>query len=1361
MKKLLSSLLLALTLATLLTGPRAARAGATDLADAPLFSSVSVPGNLLLALSVEWPTASTPAYLNTVAYSAATTYVGYFDPEKCYRYQADATTPANSYFVPHGAASSHACTSTSTAALWSGNWLNWASTQTLDAFRWTLTGGTRMPAFDTATLTVLQKTYHNGSGGRSSIYPDKITANATSGTGTVSGATPFNWSHAVARIHGMGTAMIVSGNIDLRCSFTPDATNKNKITYACDGFAAGQQSCSATGNGNTCTMTNASPAYSVTCGMNSNDGNRTYTCTSSQASTTTCSVTVNHTNAANCRQADPTFTNYTGQSSAAGNADTSAYYRVYIQLKACDASVGLESNCVAYGSNYKPEGLMQKYAQKLRYSAFGYLNDSTITRDGGVMRARMKYIAPTQPVPGSAAIANAAAEWSSATGVMLTNPDATDAAATVTRALAETGLTVAITQSGVINYLNRFGLTALSYKSYDPVSELYYAGLRYFRNLGPVTSYSSFTGITNAGTLSSYIDGFPVITAWDDPIVYSCQKNFILGIGDINSHRDANLYGSTIRTADEPAMPAEVSADTAINVKTATDMVGQLEGLSSLGTYSSGRNNSFFIAGLAYDAHTRDQRSDLSGNQTVNTYWVDVLEGQSYTHRNQYWLAAKYGGFEVPLGFNPYAATNSTTTLPQSSWYTNTDTLPNGGTTNLRPDNYFTGGQADRMVSGLTRAFAKIAAEAAAATSTAFAGASLNEAMTGGATYAAGYDPKSWTGTLTGSSVSYAADGTPTITQAWNARDKLNAMTASQRRIVTCCTATGAGLPFTAASLGAQALSSRTTSWNTSFANVTGVASASQSASNYLDYLRGDRSREIANGGVYRTRSTLLGDIVNAKLTVVAAPQSPYYDVTNPGYQAFRRTYSGRRTVVYAGANDGMLHAFDGSLSGTTAGTELFAYIPSFVYRNGSDATVNGLAALGNPSYEHRYFVDASPQVYDVDFLRVPGITPAPAATASDWRSLLIGGLGKGGRGYYAIDVTSPTSWTDETAIAGKVLWEYTDATMGYSFGDARIVKTAKYGWTVVIPSGYGTPDGRGEIHLVNPKTGALLEKITLPGGSAAAPLDVAHVTAFIPDLTDYTATALYTGDMQGNVWRIDISGTGSYPTPLRFARLTDSTGTAQPVTSPVRVMIDPNTGKRYVMVGTGRLLADSDVLSSQTQSFYAFVDGTADQMYTTETLPSGASFPLGRSQMVNNTDLLTGIGSDPTPKMGWYVDLGRDTTTNVAERITVAPTVHNGLVGVAINRPNGDACSPSGSSKVMAVRFADGKSVLTDTSGTTVAMSAFANGIASDLTFKNIGGRVRLVAGRSSGTVSNLPGTFGAGAGLRRLNWREVPTSN
>ena len=115
----------------------------------------------------------------------------------------------------------------------------------------------------------------------------------------------------------------------------------------------------------------------------------------------------------------------------------------------------------------------------------------------------MKYVGPTKPVPGSPNVTNTNAEWDATTGIMNLNPDSADATATTTDSTAA-GYTVTITNSGVLNYLNRFGkVVSGDYKGYDPVGEMYYAGQRYFRNLGNVSAYSSLSGAGSTATMST------------------------------------------------------------------------------------------------------------------------------------------------------------------------------------------------------------------------------------------------------------------------------------------------------------------------------------------------------------------------------------------------------------------------------------------------------------------------------------------------------------------------------------------------------------------------------------------------------------------------------------------------------------------------------------------------------------------------------------------------------------------------------------------------------------------------------------------------------------------------------------------
>jgi len=1332
--------LLAITLGTCLALP----AQAIDLADYPLFATRKVPGNVALALSVEYPTATSMAYIS--GYDASSTYIGYFNPEMCYRYQYNASTPADSYFMPSRAATSHVC-----HERWSGNYLNWATMQTLDEFRGVMTGGYR--STDTSTgsgpYTILTKTY-------SAVgVDDKAISDST----LVSGATPFSWSAIKSRTGALGSSLYISRDGALDTS-------------------------------------------------------------------------------------GPTIYSNQGEDS-----DGSTVYQLYINVAVCVSATLKEDNCVLYANNgtpiYKPEGLMQKYALQLRFSAFGYLNDNSISRDGGVLRARMNYIGPTKPVPGSPDVTNTDfPEWNATTGVMITNPAAADATDT------NSTFSTTVSNSGAMNYLNKFGYSSHSYKTYDPVSELYYTALRYLKGLGNVDSYTS-------GTTDSYADGFPVITKWRksdsssmgaDPIVYSCQKNFILGIGDVHTHRDANLYGSTIRSADEPPLPTEVSADTSVDVKVATDMVGTLEGASSaLGDSRprSGLNDSYYMAGLAYDAHTKDIRPSLSdstlnadtnmvGDQTVNTYWLDVMEYKNYTPKNQFWLAAKYGGFTVPDGYSPYGAGKGTTTLPDSSWHTNSDTslgqyttLEPGGasfstsaTDAQRPDNYFFGSSPATMKSGLTAALSKMASELGHANSTAYAMVTPN-VNSGDASYSSTFDAETWTSSLFGSSVTYNGDGVPTTTEPWNASDKLDALTtpASDRKIVTFCDAatTPAGISFTATALDGCPITGRLN--YASFTAIPGTSSASATPeADYVAYLRGSRVNEISDvantaaGRIYRKRAHLLGDIVNSKITAVGRPSMSYYDLYNSGYSDFKRTYANRRTVVYAGANDGMLHGFDGTLPGyvktkvsdtntTTTwsdcsfcGQELFAFVPSFVYGDTDTAAVSGLASLGNPNRTHYYQVDATPLEIDLDINKVCAADTSSntaacnkVATTPAWRTLLIGGLGKGGKGFYAIDVTNPGTvttttttasgvttvtrtsvdgdWTTEAAVAGKVLWEFpkstdtaTKAQMGYSYGAPTFAKTRKYGWVVVFTSGYNNSDGKGYFFFVNPRTGALLETVATAAGSTAAPLGLAQADAYILNHSDFTADAIYAGDQQGNVWRVDVSASaGTYGAPVKMATLYQTAGTAQPVTTRPLIEIDPVTGKRYVLVGTGRLLADSDIGSTAVQSVYSIYDGSmgfglfqAASVYAT---------PLTRSDLEANTNMVDGIGSAPSTSAGWYFDLSVATNSaHIAERVNVNPVAYGGAAFFGVNLPDGAICKPSGTGYILGFKIGTGKSVLTDSEGF-IPKSSSRDGVITDIAVQNVNGSLRVSSGDSTGTIANVPSVLNAANGVKRMNWREIPT--
>ena len=1236
----------------------------TPLADRPVFSDVRVPGNLALVLSAEFPTAISVAHTDAL-YDDGKTYQGYFDPGKCYGYHWNASEPLR-HFFPAGSTTNRRCIGRNNG-LWSGNFLNWATMQTIDTFRWVLTGGYR--SRDTPTETFLERANASAQGSVAN-FPNRSLSDG------VSLRTPFDWPAFRMRAHALG----------------------NRLRFT------------ATGN------------------------------------------------------VDAPGTPYDPALPVAGNR----VYELSIRVKVCDPSPGaggLEPNCTAYpAGSHKPAGLIQRYSDRMRYSVLGYLNDGNLQRDGGVLRARKKFVGPTEPVPGGPPRPNGAAEWDSTTGIMVPNPDPADAANTA----GEFG--VPVTHSGVMNYLNQFGqITTNGYKTYDPVGELFYAATRYYRNLPNVPEWTSMTGATHQ-TRATWVDGFPVITKWTDPIQYACQRNFILGIGDVNTHADKNLPGNT-PTANEPPKPAAVAADTFVNTVDATNRIGALHGLgNALGTthpYNGCCNdNSALMSGLAYAMNARDMRPDdpgdlrrTKGRQTVRTYWLDVLEYQQYKPNNPFYLTAKYGGARLPPDFE---MDTRTTDLPTAWWRTSGDTVGTGSQAQPRPDTYFTAARPDQVVTGLTRAFGQIAAELKAF-STAFSTTLPQLALDGNASYAASYDTTSWTGELAARTVSFdAATGKPSFSEVWSFTERLERQVLAdgrngwntRRRIVAWDDAAQRGRPFRWGSLSPVARSLLDTDYRDG-----------PDGADYLDYLRGQRSHEqssdeVGSARAYRDRTVLVGDIVRARAIASGAPALPFSEGANPGYAAFRSAFAPRRPVVFVGTNAGMLHAVDGRLSGIGAGEELFAYIPGGIFA-GPTATpaVNGLKAVGRPDVEHFNRVDAPPVIADIDFGRTVG------GGGTDWRTVLVGGLGKGGRRYYALDVTDPDSWASEDAIARNVLWEFSDPDLGFTYGEPVLVKTRAHGWVAILVSGYNNADGQGYFFVVNPRSGQLIAKIGTGVGSPDRQAGMAQVNAFVRDRADGTADAAYAADLLGNLWRLDLGDpAGALRPPQLLARLTDSAGAPLPVTTRPLILLEPRSLRRWVTVGTGRLLHADDIADPQRQHFFAFLDGTNHRFTSADGLPPGRRFPMDRTMLHALADPKAGAALAPD-ELGWFIDLG-GSAAGPGWRIVSQPSGFYGVVSFASTLPSlDDACEPSGSSRVYAIDLKTARSRLLEAPGSRarVAYSTGPSGAVTDLAWRSVAGaagvaRPRLIAATDTGSSDSLPLEDLSSGTLRRMNWREVP---
>lgn len=531
---------------------------------------------------------------------------------------------------------------------------------------------------------------------------------------------------------------------------------------------------------------------------------------------------------------------------------------------------------------------------------------------------------------------------------------------------------------------------------------------------------------------------------------------------------------------------------------------------------------------------------------------------------------------------------------------------------------------------------------------------------------------------------------------------------------------------------------------------------ASASGSTLVSYLRGDRTNETT---YYRQRAHVLGDIVASEARYVKAPLFNYVDA---GYSDFKTLMKTRAGAVYVGANDGMLHAFDAA-----NGQELWAYIPRPVLPN--------MHALADRNYanNHQFFVDNTPEVGEIS---VPCTPVFPATTCNPWKTILVGGLNRGGNSYYALDITDPAS--------PKFLWEFTASTMGYSYGNPRITKLKDGTWVVMLTSGYNNADDKGYLYVVNAQTGALIRTFTADPGTGKKG-NLARISAHAKTAdTNNTVTAVYGGDVLGNLWRFDVNGdmgASGYDTQL-LINFQDASGNPQPITAkPTVATVD---GQTVVYVGTGKFLGVSDISDPQFQSFYAVVDsggsttlttprttgsGFVKQVLTDTTCPATASSSVCAQGQVVRTSTSNPV--DWTSNKGWYMDF-----LGAGERASTDPSLGLGTLLFTTNLPSltsgnvcGDPSTSGAKSFLYSLNYKTGGAVtnasgvagvsLGDGAVTRPVMILMADGTVRALTRVSNG----LSSGDSNSTdqgqtvITTPPIDKGAGSGLRRVSWREL----
>ena len=703
---------------------------------------------------------------------------------------------------------------------------------------------------------------------------------------------------------------------------------------------------------------------------------------------------------------------------------------------------------------------------------------------------------------------------------------------------------------------------------------------------------------------------------------------------------------------------------------------------------------------------------------------------------------------------------------------------------------FFSANNPNDVVGGLTKALSDVKAiqgsAAAAATSNLEPVAGDNYAFT------AKYTTQKWFGELEARTIDLAT-GQISATPNWSAQAKLDAaaFAACDNRTIKLfragatnnlvdftantqkCDAGGNPTGAASSSLAAGELANfglpqvRLLSQNLTDGTAGTVDQLTAAAgANLVNFLRGQRGKEVFAADdlnrLFRQRDHILGDIVNAQPVFVKGTIGSYGDTD---YANYRLAQASRTPMVYVAANDGMLHAFfagnnilnaDGTVTlDPKGGVEAWAFIPTMVLPN--------LYKLADASYadNHIYTVDGTPTTGDV-------FDPV----TSTWKTILVGGLNGGGRGYYALDITDPAT--------PKGLWEFKDSPtcstvpstvsadcdLGFSYGNPLIakLKLPDGRWAVFFTTGYNNASGGGALYVVEAMTGNIIYKISTGAGNAATPSGLTKIAGWANDpLIDNTAERVYGVDVLGNVWRFDvndvISPAGRDAHLLATAR--DASGNPQPITTKPELGLAGSPPSPFIYAATGRYLGVTDLPAPpavpQTQSVYAIQDTlSSTTIPDLRTALRKNTITLGTSidpvTLASKTIRQTSCTNNCTSAAGWFVDLPES-----GERVNVDVKLQLGTLVVPTNVPEANSCNIGGHSWINFFDYANGLAVTTSQDGS--VGEKLSDSLAVGINVVRLpGGKTVVIATTSDAKQTTVNAPFAA-AGLsgKRVSWREL----
>lgn len=674
------------------------------------------------------------------------------------------------------------------------------------------------------------------------------------------------------------------------------------------------------------------------------------------------------------------------------------------------------------------------------------------------------------------------------------------------------------------------------------------------------------------------------------------------------------------------------------------------------------------------------------------------------------WYAAKWGGF---IDEEPDIADATYVPEPDkdSEWDDDGDGVP---------DSYFLVTNAGTLQDQLRKAFERITELTGASASSVAINSTVLRSTS--RLYQATFSTGNWEGELTAYTLTESAE---LDTVAWTANTQLDSQGASGRNIFTMIERSGTDTPI-------EFLQPPTSGDNTDLATALEAGATGQLVDeltvgnidgvDIINYLRGDQSKEQSEtNGVFRNRSVLLGDIVGGSPVSMGAdnfqydnlPDDPvdpndeastYNAYVNTKFNRFTDASNNEFSVIFTSSNDGMIHAFQDTTDTTgigPAGQEVFAYVPKVLH--------SSIATFADPFYQHRFFADASPSVFDAFVDTGSG--------SKQWATLLSGTLGLGERAMYALNVSDPLNFDVD-----DILWEIDSSDfpqMGYITHSTAIVRLQNGRWGVVVGNGFNSDNQTAQLLIFDAEDGSLIKAIDTGVGSGGSPNGLSQ--PFILDEDgDRIADFVYAGDLLGNLWKFDISNVndglwaiynessgGSSKVPLFTA--VDGSGDTQPITTRPVVVKNTAAGGYVILFGTGKYLETGDNIipsSPQVQSFYGIHDDQStleatsgrtrlyEQLITEEIDIFLADDPDTVEDesltLISRARLTTEDRFDYTSYDGWFVDLatpveisGGTTYEALGERVIANPLSRFERVTFVTFTPAG-SCENGGTSIIM-----------------------------------------------------------------------------